>query len=457
MSIPIAPPSLTRLEKFISVFCPLQPEDGHDTCALALSGFVLMLSYYLIRPVREALLLSQSSAEIRTYAVGSVALFAVFLVPLYGHWLKTHPAHRVFQRTLLGGILILLAFAAGGYLGAPIEIPFFIWLGLFSLLIVAQYWAVAANIFSVESGQRVLPAIAIGMSVGALLGSRLVGFLYPLFGPYGLMLLSAGMLSLHYCVQKWIIRHVCRRKGALDFVPKAMVRNRSAYGFSLIFKNSYLLKIAILVTLLNWIDTAGDFILASSVQAYVGWVAPDADVFTLSALIGGIYADFFFWVCVLGLLFQVLTVSKIFRSGGISTALIILPIVMVIGYSIFGFVPVFSAIYVLKIIEASVDYSIQGTARHALFLPLNPIVTCHAKMAIDTFFWRFGDLIQALVVLVGLNVLNLETVHFVIINVILALVCTILAVSVGANYRALAGTKTSTEKSPLAAAEPQLG
>lgn len=457
MSTPSAPPSLTRLEKLISVFCPLKPEDGHDTCVLALSGFVLMLSYYLIRPVREALLLSQSSAEIRTYAVGSVALFAVFLVPLYGHWLKTNPAHLVFQRTLFSGVLILLAFAAGGFLGGPIEIPFFIWLGLFSLLVVAQYWAVAANIFSVESGQRVLPAIAIGMSVGALLGSWLVGFLYPLLGPYGLMLLAAGILLLHYYLQNWIIRHVCRSKGALDFIPESMARNRCTYGFSLILKNSYLLKIAVLVTLLNWIDTAGDFILASSVQAYVSRVTPDADVFTQSSQIGGIYADFFFWVCVLGLLFQVLTVSKIFRSGGISTALIILPIVMVIGYSIFGFVPVFSAIYVLKILEASVDYSIQGTARHALFLPLNPIVTCHAKMAIDTFFWRFGDLILALVVLVGLNVLNLGTMHFVIINVILALVCTILAISVGASYRALAGKKPSTEESSLAAAEPQLG
>ena len=68
--------NLSRLERLISLFCPLQPQDGHKTCVLGMSGFFLMLSYYLVRPVREGLVLSQSSAEIRTYAVGAIAISA---------------------------------------------------------------------------------------------------------------------------------------------------------------------------------------------------------------------------------------------------------------------------------------------------------------------------------------------------------------------------------------------
>ena len=454
MSSENAPRPLSRLEKVISVFCPLQPKDGRKTCVLGLSGFFLMLSYYLVRPVREALVLSQSSAEVRAYAVGGVAVLVLLLIPVYGRWLKTCTAHMVFQRVLLASILTFIGFAAAGRYGWPIGIPFFIWLGIFSLVIVAQYWAVAANIFGVKSGQRVLPAIAVGMSVGALVGSRVVGFLYPKVGPFGLMLLASALLFLHYCVQDWIIRNVCPRQGPLDFVPKSIIPSRSTYGFSLILNNSYLLKIAVLVTLMNWIDTAGDFILARSVQAYVGGLVPaGTGALQLSSTIGSIYAEFFFWICVLGLLFQVLAVSKIFRAGGVGAAMIVLPVILVVGYSVFGFVPAFGAIYLLKILEASVDYSIHGTAKHALFLPLNPIVTCHAKMTIDTFFWRFGDLIQALLIFVGLNFLDFGTTHFVVINVVLAIVCVVLAHSVGASYRLLAGDERSSDESATTASE----
>ena len=108
---------------------------------------------------------------------------------------------------------------------------------------------------------------------------------------------------------------------------------------------------------------------------------------------------------------------------------------LLLGYGAFGFFPGFSAIYLLKVLEASVNYSIYGTAKHALFLPLNPIDTCHAKMTIDTLFWRFGDLLQALTIFVGLHILNFTTQSFVYVNIALALIAVLLAKAIATRYR----------------------
>lgn len=451
------PASLSRVEKIISIFCPLQAKDGHKTCVFGLSGFFLMFSYYLIRPVREALVLSQSSAEVRAYAVGGIALIVVFLVPAYARWLKSRTVRDAFQTVLSASIIILILFGLAGLLGVPIGIPFFVWLGIFSLLVVAQFWAVATSICGVESGKRIFPAIALGLSLGALLGSRIVGPLFPLLGPYGLMIAAAAVLVVHLAIQEWILNRICSGQSALAFTPKKRARTGRSYGFSLVLKNPYLLKIAILVTLLNWIDSTGDYLLANAVQVHVLSQAGTATLTELGAQIGAIYSDFFFWVCVLGLFIQLVAVSRVFRTGGVQVALLVMPICLVLGYAMYGIIPVFTSIYLLKILEASLDYSIQGTAKHALFLPLNPIVTCHAKMTIETFFWRFGDLVQALMIFLGLNFLNLGSHHFAAINLILAVVCISIAASIGRDFRAVSGEASEPDKQLANRRAPDVG
>ena len=63
--------------------------------------------------------------------------------------------------------------------------------------------------------------------------------------------------------------------------------------------------------------------------------------------------------------------------------------------------PLLGVIRVAKVVENSCDYSIQNTARHALFLPTSREAKYKGKQLIDTFFWRAGDVIQAAVVLLG--------------------------------------------------------
>jgi len=88
---------------------------------------------------------------------------------------------------------------------------------------------------------------------------------------------------------------------------------------------------------------------------------------------------------------------------------------------VLALVPILSLIRVAKILENSVDYSVQNTARHALFLSTTREEKYKAKAAIDSFFWRMGDMISGALVFAGTQ-LALNTRAFAAVNVFLVLV-----------------------------------
>jgi AAA family ATP:ADP antiporter len=94
-------------------------------------------------------------------------------------------------------------------------------------------------------------------------------------------------------------------------------------------------------------------------------------------------------------------VSRIMKYLGIGKALFFLPLIALGSYTMLAVVPILGFIRVAKIAENSTDYSIQNTARHALFLNTSREAKYKAQTAIDSFFWRVGDSLSALLVFIG--------------------------------------------------------
>jgi AAA family ATP:ADP antiporter len=92
-----------------------------------------------------------------------------------------------------------------------------------------------------------------------------------------------------------------------------------------------------------------------------------------------------------------------------------------------------------KTAENSLDYSLHNTLRAALFLPTSPEAKYKAKAAIDTFFFRMGDVIAGLGI-VGLfvEVLHVGVRAFAIMNVVLAVLWIYLAWRAGKLHDELA-------------------
>jgi AAA family ATP:ADP antiporter len=194
--------------------------------------------------------------------------------------------------------------------------------------------------------------------------------------------------------------------------------------------------------LLNWINTTGEFVLADFVQKDAAQrAAASGGTLDKGALIAAFYGSFQFWVTLVGLLIQLFLVARIYRRIGVPGALVLHPVVVALGYGLLafapllaGFVPIFTLIRLVKIAENSMDYSLMNTTRHALFLPVDRDAKYEGKTAIDSFFWRVGDLIQAGVVFAGLHWFGWGVPQFALLNFALALVWIGLAVAIGREF-----------------------
>jgi len=432
---------LSRFERFLSLVTRVRPGEGRAAFLFFLHGFLLLSSYQVVKALREAFMLTSFSAEARSYAVAVTALVLMFIVPLYGSVRRHLDGARLLRAVTVFFVVTMPMFAALAHAGVSIAFPFYVWVSIYGVMVVSQMWAFAADSFNVKSGQRLFVVVMLGANLGALVGAKFTQLAAAGLSPMGLMILATGILGATLFLagpERAAVPQGSRAISAEHGKPVP----RLLGGIGLVLRDRYLLLIALLVMLLNWINSTGEFILADFVKAdAAGRIAASGGALDMSTLITAFYGDFHFWVTLVSLGIQLFLVSRIFQVVGVRGALLIHPLIVAVGYGLLalapllgGFVPIFTLIRWIKIAENGVDYSLMNTTRQALFLPVDRDAKYDGKTAIDTFFWRFGDLIQALAVYVGLNLLHWQAPQFALLNLVLALAWIALAVAIGRGF-----------------------
>jgi AAA family ATP:ADP antiporter len=425
-----------RLEKFLALFSDTRAGEGWGALLLAADIFCLFASYYLLKTARESLVLSEGGAEVKSYASAAQALILLGAVPLYGI-----VASRVSRSRLINGVMLffvshLALFYALAVHGVHIGVAFFLWVGVFNLMIVAQFWAFANEICTVERGQRLFPLVGVGGSLGAWVGARAASKLMTAqLLPTDLLLAAAiGLLvcvGLNYCVtRRAASTGGLHRRGDSDSPLK-----RDG-GIQLIIGDRYLRLIAVLVILVNVVNTTGEYLLGRLVVSEAARAIADgaAGGPSKAQLIGIFYGDFFGWVNLVSLLIQLLLVSRLFKGIGVAGSLFVLPLIALGSYGLLAMVPLLGAVRLGKILENSTDYSLYNTARHALFLPTSPEAKFKAKQAIDALCWRVGDLLQAGLVFVGTR-LAFGVRQFALLNETLVLFSVVVVIAITREYK----------------------
>ena len=316
------------LERFLSLFSNVQPGEGKTLLLLLLNAFILMGLYSILKPVREALILSQAGAIIKSYSSAAQALAFVFVVPAYGAF-----AARVNRVWLLSGMTLffisnLVFFIFAGRAGMEVGIAYFIWLGVFSFMVVSQFWAFANDIYTEEQGKRLFPIIGIGGTLGAWVGSRLDAALFEITGPYWLMTLASALLGVFILLTLVINRQEVRRGSAE--AKKAEEHLSKEGSFKLVMRNRYLMLIAFHVLLLNLVNTVGEFVLGYMVeQAAVSEIGSGEVLQDERAnYIGSFYGSFYSWANLLAFLIQSFLVSRFFKYLGVRGSLFVGPVIV---------------------------------------------------------------------------------------------------------------------------------
>jgi len=423
------PPVVVRgpLERLLSPFVDVRAGEAGTALLMMLNVFLLLTAYYIIKPVREALILGKEGAEAKSYASAGMVLLLLFLIPAYSAFANRVNRARLITWVTLFFISNLVVFYALARIDMPyLGVVFFVWVGIFNMMIVAQFWSFANDLYSPEAGKRLFAIIAFGSTLGAILGAWVTKALIAPLGVNQLLLVAAGVLALCLVITRLVEARESRARGPSGSVGAEAALERPEGGFRLVMSDRYLLLIALLMLVVNLVNTNGEYILGKTLTGVAdrmiaagqnGAASPGA---FKKQFIGSFYAGFFTWVNLVTAIVQLLLVSRILKWFGLRVALFVLPLLALGGYTLLALAPIIGVIRTVKIAENSTDYSLQNTARQALFLPTSRDAKYKAKAAIDTFFVRAGDLLSAGLVFVG-SALALTPQKFAAVNVALVL------------------------------------
>jgi AAA family ATP:ADP antiporter len=394
--------------------------------------FLILCAYYFIKPLREGwIAVSDISGltkmEVKAYSSFGQSLLFILVVWFYGRLSDRWRRSDLITRSTIFCISNLAVFwviQPGLFIeNLPYTgIVFYLWVGMFGVFMVAQFWAFAADLY---------PLIAIGATAGAACGSWITGVLVDsgLFGTEWLLIVAMIPLTASIVLSKISDRRKPDQIARTETVSEPDFEDSGRSAIAIVFASRFLIAVAGITLLLSWVNTNGENLLFRVVQEFLTGDALKAGVSDSDALLvftrdgtTAFYGDFYFWVNVFALLLQAFVASRLLKFGGFGVILLTMPVVALISYTAMAFVPILAIVKAMKIVENSTDYSINNTARNVLWLPVSAEMKYKGKPTIDSLFVRIGDGIAALTVLIGVQFLVLSTQSFFVLNVALVFI-----------------------------------
>src|SRR6186997_2213204 len=327
------PARKTIVERLLAPIAEVRRGEVASALLLTLIMFLILAAYYLLKTAREVFILSEGGAEVKSYSSAGQALLLLVLVPAYGAFAsrvsRIQLVHWVTLFFALHLAIFLMAIGAGWRVG----VPYFLWIGIFNLMVIAQFWAFAADLYTPEQGKRIFPLIGVGSSLGAWIGSIRAGQIVATLGT-GRLLLAGGIILV---ICAFLARWAYRVRPRVAVTTAAAVEEEKPLGkqdgFAMIFGDRYLMLIAALAVILNVVNTSGEYLFGRYVveMANATHGSGPEGAAAREAFIGGTYSQFFSTVNLVGFVLQMFVVSRAIKFLGVGTALFIHPAVALSG------------------------------------------------------------------------------------------------------------------------------
>ncbi|MGB5281385.1 MAG: MFS transporter [Arenicellales bacterium] len=404
--------------------------------------FVLLCSYYILRPMRDEMGVAGGVENLQWLFTGTFIAMLV-MVPLFG-WITSRYSRATFLPMVYGffiiNLLIFYLLFSSDVADVWVARIFFIWVSVFNLFVVSVFWSFMTDIFSNRQARRLFGFIAAGGTAGALVGPALTAALVKPLGPENLMLVSAVLLG---CAM-FCIRQLIGLRSAHDDTNSTTITSTSnplggsvLAGIRLVFQSPYLLGIALLMLLFTTLATFLYFQQAQIIR----------DAFTDPSERTAVFASIDFAVNLLTVLIQLFFTGRLVRWLGLPWTLALVPLLLALGFMALAVAPVLTVLAVVQIIRRAGNYAIMRPSREMLYVVLGREEKYKAKNFIDTTVYRGGDAISAWIY-TGLRSLGLGLSGIAWIAVPLAGLWALLAYRLGHEQTGIAQRQSLNKSQP---------
>jgi AAA family ATP:ADP antiporter len=350
-------------------------------------GFFIMFGYYILRAVRDEI----SAADRGNLQIIWTVVFLAMMVavPLYS-WVASRYSRGVFVPlanrffiACLIGFWACLAFL-------PVETRswidrvFYVWTSVFALFVVTVFWGLVADCFDRAQAKRLFGFIAVGSSLGGIVGSSVTAFLAVQVPVFSLLLIACVPLE----VASWCAGILHRRFGTGAVVVEGESERPLAggafSGIRAVFSSRYLMGIAAFLALMTFAST----ILYFQQAHLVGEAFEDRGVRR------AFLAQIDLAVNVLTIVFQVYLTARVVKWLGVGLALAAVPAAVALGFVALGIYPTLATLVVVQVAYRAGRYGMTKPAREVLFTVLSREEKYKSKAFIDAAVYRGGDLVS---------------------------------------------------------------
>ena len=344
--------------------------------------FCVLASYYLVRPLRDALGLEGGADQLQWLFTATFAVM-LLMVPVFGALASRLPARRfvpLIYRVIALSMLLFGVLIANHVAPVVVGRVFFVWISLYNLFIVSIFWSVLVDRFSSEQGRRLFGFIAAGGTLGTFIGPLLAATMATRLGPVALTIAAAMLLELAVrCYRALLARTASQAgRGALD--DRRMGGGILA-GITLIARSRYLLGLVLFMLLHTSAATLLYFEQGRIVAGSYADVASRTQFFAIVDLI----------VSALTLTFQLVLTAPLIRLIGVGGALVALPLATIVAFSAMALAPVPATVALAQGLRRAVEFAIVRPAREVLWTVVSREEKYKAKNVIETLVYRGGD------------------------------------------------------------------
>lgn len=380
-----ATPHENAVTRLLGKLIAVRPDEIEALAWAWLYLFALMMSYYIMRPLREQMGIARGVENLPWLFLGTLIAMIVINVP-FGMLVRSLPRVTFISITYRFFAINILGFALALWLADPkqavwIGYAFFIWLSVFNLFVVSVFWAMIVDTFDSEQGKRLFASIAAAATVGALMGSSIIVLLAKHIPTTALLVAAAVLLEVAVLGVRRLSRYADNLRSESAGTADEKVGGSIWAGFSKTFSSAYLFNTAMFLLLFSLTSTLLYFQQANAVShAFADKAAQKQFFGTVDLLTNGAT-----------LAIQLFLTGRILRVLGLTLTLALLPALSIIGFGALAALPTLATIVAFQVVRRAGNFAVARPTREVLYTVVPREDRYKAKTFIDTVIYRLGD------------------------------------------------------------------
>jgi len=366
----------------------VQPHEVKATFLSFLFVFTLMLAYYILRPVRDAMASDWSDAEVSQLWTLNFFISTI-VVAIYGLGVS-----KIKFKYLVPGVYTFFAvsfvffyiYMASVSEKTLIEKSFYVWISVFAMFHLSVFWSFMSDIFNKQQARRLFAIIAAGASAGALIGPLVPTLFVTYSGIQNLILIASILLIFPIPIILTLSKLKSKALNNEEINADSdnfKIGGNPFSGFKTFVSNPYMLAIGVFILLYTMISTFVYFEQKNLLAAY--------DRATRTQILGSI--DWIVNVLTFGIAF--FATSRIVNKMGMGRTLALMPLLVCAGILVLAFAPIIVVLLALQVTRRAGNYAVTKPAREMLFTEVSKEERFKTKPVIDVVVYRGGDSVTA--------------------------------------------------------------